>query len=241
MKKAATRNCPIRIRLIGLGVIIFSATSFAEPGGQELFEKRCVVCHELPDPGQPPLVGWERQLELMAPLARLEPNQRQEVLSYLSSHLRDAVFDASLDEDRSLFEDKCSRCHTLDRILLSPLRGEDLKHVVNRMQSRSGTDWLSDLEVERVLAYLSEAPREPMPITALSSESEPADIFEVRCSACHSLERIFGRLAEIEGTETEEFWSHTISRMRGKAPQWMPESEASQILEYLQSLESASP
>ncbi len=69
-------------------------------------------------------------------------------------------------------------------------------------------------------------------------EATPKKIFAVRCSACHSLERVFGILGE--GTDAAEFWSHTISRMRGKAPQWMPESEASQNLEYLQSISPAS-
>ena len=220
-------------------LIVFSTAWSAEPSGQKLFEKRCVACHKLPDPGHPPPVGWEQQLKFMAPLARLEATQKQDVLQYLQSHSRDAAKGASLDEDRLLFEEKCSRCHTLDRILLSPLDGEDLQHVVNRMQSRSGTDWLSDLEVERVLVYLSEAPRETMPSVALDDGSTPEQVFAVRCSACHSLERIFSSLSK--SADTAEFWSHTISRMRGKAPQWMPESEARQILEYLQSISPVAP
>ncbi len=226
--------------LVLLSLLVASSIAWsAETEGQELFEKRCAVCHKLPDPAQPPDVGWEQQLKFMAPLARLESTQKQDVLQYLQSHSRDAAKGASLDEDRLLFEEKCSRCHTLDRILLSPLDGEDLRHVVNRMQSRSGTDWLSDLEVERVLAYLSEAPRETMPTVALDDGATPEQVFAVRCSACHSLERVFSNLSE--SADTAEFWSHTISRMRGKAPQWMPESEARQILEYLQSISPVAP
>jgi len=168
----------------------------------------------------------------MAPLARLKDNQKQDILGYLLSHSRDAAIDASLDEDRTLFEEKCSRCHTLDRILLSPVQGGSLKHIVNRMQSRSGTDWLSDLEVERVLAYLSRAPRTGPP-TVFADGVAPDQIFAVRCSACHTLERVFKQLDE--STDAEEFWSHTVSRMRGKAPQWMSESEAGKILKYLRS------
>ena len=122
----------------------------------------------------------------------------------------------------------------MDRVLLSPLRGESLRHVVNRMQSRSGTDWLSDQEVEQVLAYLSEAPREAVPSASLSGDTTPAEIFAVRCSVCHTLERIFLRLGE--DTNEPAFWSHKVSRMRGKATQRMSESEAGQILEYLRSV-----
>lgn len=219
------------LSLAGL-LALSTAASPAESEGKDLFEKRCTACHKLPDPSQSPSVGWEQQLELMAPLARLKDNQKQDILGYLLSHSRDAAMDAALDEDRTLFEEKCSRCHTLDRILLSPVQGESLKHIVNRMQSRSGTDWLSDLEVERVLAYLSRAPR-TVPLTIFADYATPDQIFAARCSACHTLERVFQELDE--DMDAEEFWSHTISRMRGKAPQWMSESEAAKILEYLRS------
>lgn len=215
-------------------LIAFSTAWSAGKTGQELFEKRCVACHKLPDPALPPAVGWEQQLEAMGALGRLKKGQKEEVLAYLLSHTRAAAMNASLDEDRVLFEEKCSRCHSLDRIFLEPLQGEALQHVVSRMQSKSGTDWLSNEEVERVLAYLTSAPREATPAVELAGNATPEQIFAVRCSGCHSLERIFSKLGE--SADTTDFWSHTVSRMRGKAPQWMPESEADQILEYLQSI-----
>lgn len=212
--------------------VTFSAASGAAPDGQNLYEKRCSACHKLPDPAQPPSNGWAQQLELMAPLARLKGPQKQTVLDYLMSHSQQAAMAAALDEDRALLESKCSRCHTLDRVLLSPLRGDSLRHVVNRMQSRSGTDWLSDQDVERVLAYLDTAPREANGSAPLGSDASPAEIFDARCSACHTLERIFQKIdSDGEGPAS---WSHTVSRMREKAPQWMTEAEAGQILEYLQ-------
>ena len=213
--------------------MVENATVSAAPAdGKSLFEKRCSACHKLPDPGQPPPKGWAEQLELMAPLARLKTDQKQSVLEYLQSHSQQAAMDAALDEDRAFFEDKCGRCHTTTRVLLSPLEGESLRHVVNRMQSRSGTDWLSDQDVERVLAYLETAPHETASTAPLSGDATPADIFSARCSACHTLERIVLQLGD--NSTVADFWSHTVSRMRGKAPQWMSETEAGEILEYLQ-------
>jgi mono/diheme cytochrome c family protein len=224
---------PVTLCLLSLGIVGFSGAALAaETDGQNLFEKRCAACHKLPDLGQPPSVGWELQLEAMAPLARLKDGQKQDVLAYLLSHTRNAAMDASLDEDRILFEVKCSRCHTLDRVLLSPLEGDALGHVINRMQSRSGTDWLSDQDVERVLTYLSEAPR-MVEVTPIADDANPGQVFATRCAACHSLERVFRALDESENPT--QFWSHTVSRMQGKAPQWMSETEADQILDYLTS------
>ena len=224
--------------IIFQGVIVANSTAWvAAADGQSLFEKRCSACHKLPDPSQPPPEGWAERLELMAPLARLKKDQKQSVLDYLLSHSQQAAMAAALDEDRKLFEDKCSRCHTLDRVLLSPLRGESLRHVVNRMQSRSGTDWLSDQDVERVLTYLDTAPREATRPDPLGGDASPAEIFDVRCSVCHTLERIFQKLGD--DAEGPTAWSHTVSRMREKAPQWMTETEAGQILEYLQAARRA--
>lgn len=205
--------------------------SAAATEGQNLFEKRCSACHRLPNPDEPPSIGWEKQLTMMAPLARLKSGQKEQVLDFLMSHSRDAAMQSSLDEDRQLFEEKCSRCHTVDRVLLSPLRGESLKHVVNRMQSRSGSDWISDSDAERVLAYLETVPQNGHEDGGLGENSSPAEIFSLRCSACHTLERIFQKSGE---AGTKQAWSHTVSRMREKAPQWMTDEEAVKILEYLQ-------
>ncbi len=217
--------------------MVFSTAWAAPSDGQNLFEKRCSACHRLPDPEKPPPNGWAEKLELMAPLARLKADQRQSVLDYLLSHSQQAAMNAALDDDRELFETKCSRCHTPDRVLLSPLRGDSLRHVINRMQSRSGTDWLSDQDVERVLVYLDTVPREATRPDPLGDSANTAEIFAVRCSACHTLERIFQKLGDDPNEPTP--WSHTVSRMREKAPQWMTETEARQILKYLQAANRA--
>jgi len=170
----------------------------------------------------------------MAPLARLKKDQKQSVLDYLVSHSQQASMTAVPDEDRIVFETKCSRCHTVDCVLLSPLQGESLRHVVNRMQSRSGTDWLSYRDVERALSYLGTISHDTRSSAATNGKTAPAEIFALRCSGCHTLERAF--LSLIEAENVEDFWSHTVSRMRGKAPQWMFEADAGEILNYLRSL-----
>ena len=230
-----------RVIKILLWCVIFQgvavSVSLAQPtadAGQNLFEKRCTACHKLPDPDQPPPQGWAVQLNLMAPLARLKKDQKQSVLDYLMSHSQQASMAAVLDEDRIVFETKCGRCHTVDRVLLSPLQGDSLRHIVNRMQSRSGTDWLSDRDVERVLSYLGTISHDTGSSAETNGKTAPADIFALRCSGCHTLERVFLSLSEPENGK--DFWSHTVSRMRGKAPQWMSQADAAEILIYLRSL-----
>jgi mono/diheme cytochrome c family protein len=214
-------------------MLVFSSAWSAALDGQNLFEKRCIACHSLPDPAQPPPEGWAEKLQIMAPMARLKPPQQADILEYLLSHTRNSVAAAALDEDRVLFEEKCSRCHTLERVFLIPLTDETRKHVVYRMQARSGTGWLSDQEVEQILAYLAIAGEGVTVTQAVSPDAGGQELYFARCSACHTLERVFLRLEQ--SAPDNPPWAHTVSRMRGKAPQWMTEAEAAQILEYLQS------
>ena len=229
--------CSIKSIVISgvIAAMLLLANSIAWSAAQEgksLFEKRCIACHKLPNPGEPPPDGWEQRLEAMAPLACLKDGQKKDILEYLLSHTQQTTQAAALNEDKFLFEEKCSRCHTLDRIFLEPLTAESRRHVVARMQKRSGTSWLSDEDVERILNYLDDNVTEAKSEKLLASDATAEEIFRVRCSACHSLERAYAQLGK--GEETQNFaWAHIVSRMRGKAPQWMTEEEAAEIIKYL--------
>jgi len=224
-----------------LGLVLIAPTTWAstdaKKDGEAVFEKRCSACHQLPDPDHPPPEGWAKRLDKMAPLARLKPDQKSAVLDYLSSHVEQAAKNASLEEDKAFFEEKCSRCHSLERIFLEPLTDESRKHVISRMQAKSGTSWLSDEDVERILNYLSRAKlRAPTP-TKLGDGAGPDQIFAARCKACHSLERVFVNLDSKNGANMD--WSHVVSRMRNKAPQWMTDTEAKEVADYLKSLSAS--
>ncbi len=206
----------------------------ASVDGQSLFEKRCAACHQLPDINKPPPEGWEKRLQLMAPLAKLKSNQKAAVLEYLSAHVEESIMSASLAEDKAFFEKKCSQCHTLDRIFLEPLTDESRLHVVNRMQARSGTDLLSDEDVERILNYLSNTIFEVPTPPNVTDGADGKELFAIRCQACHTMERISFHLGKDHAMKMD--WSHIVNRMRGKAPQWMTDDESIKIAQYLQSL-----
>ena len=215
-----------------VALMLTSVSAWSQPdNGKALFEVRCAACHDLPNPAEAPPAGWSEQLELMAPLARLKDGEQQDVLTYLLEHTQQSVKMVALEEDRLFFEEKCSRCHSLQRIFLEPLTDESRRHVVARMQTRSGTDWLSDEDVGRVLNYLAVATTEIEPSAPLSADVSASEIFNVRCTGCHTLERIFTK--SIDSQDDGSAWDHVVGRMRGKAPQWMTNIEAQRILEYL--------
>ena len=65
---------------------------------------------------------------------------------------------------------------------------------------------------------------------------QSAQVFRERCSACHTLERVYLALEESQGKDKAPPWMHIVQRMREKAPEWISAQEAEQIMTYLQSL-----
>ena len=60
--------------LLGLFAEILPGTAIAGQDGKKIYEDRCGMCHDLPDPDKPPPEGkghWKEQLDLMAPNAGL--------------------------------------------------------------------------------------------------------------------------------------------------------------------------
>jgi len=219
----------------GIAFFLLSIPAYADlQEGEALFTKRCGTCHKLPDPNDPPKEGWNKRLDSMAPMAGLKKEQKKDVLEYLVYHSKDMATDAALAEDRAFFETKCSYCHGLDRVFLIPFDEESRRHVIERMQNRAGSDWLSDADAERILSYLASATPQVQSPERLDGKNGK-DILKARCTACHTLERIFVELDEYAGDA--DLWPHIVGRMRGKAPQWISEAEAESIIGYLQTLE----
>lgn len=202
--------------------------------GEAIFSKKCHSCHDLPNPEQPPDVGWEEKLKKMAAFAGLNTKQKGEVLAFLQSHSKRAVQTVSLAQDRDLFEEKCSRCHTPQRVFLVKPDDTTLRHIVARMKSFQ-TGWISDEDAERIINYIDSVFKSQEAGAVASKEAEPkspSEVFVQVCTGCHTLERIFLKL-EKEGRVD---WNHVVTRMQSKAPEWIDGQEATQILAFLQSL-----
>lgn len=202
-----------------------------ESAGEKLFEKRCGVCHKLPNPSNIPEEGWEKRLDKMARVARLKSKQKEEVLKYLLSHSKSQTMTVSLAEDLKLVEQKCTTCHSVDRVLIESLKGDKGAHIVERMKNYANPDWASEGELKRILAFLEK--NEPKSPPVLDNTLPVEKIFAARCSVCHSLERVYDKLRT---GVSSDYFSHVIARMQSKAPQWVQEDEARLIHDYLNDL-----
>lgn len=70
-------------------------------------------------------------------------------------------------------------------------------------------------------------PAAPPPAPAVSPAVEGKALFEVKCSACHGLDRATTR------TETKEKWAEIVKTMQGKKADWITDADAAKIVEFL--------
>jgi len=227
-KRQAGPGCCAIILAILSSQALFAAD---ESTGQALFEERCHQCHEQPDPAQPPDDGWKVRLDKMGVFARLKDKQKADVLAYLLSHSQDQSKKDILADDAVLLKDKCTVCHSMGRIVLEGLKGDAGKHILDRMQSYAGSNNITDDELNRILTYLQDSTDLAKPERV--ETSDPAELLNARCTACHSLERVFAKLRTEDSSDTT--WTHIISRMRGKAPEWVTADEAKILADYISS------
>ncbi len=236
--EAGSRSLGRRSRLLLVGccvaLLCSSAVQAGITEGEATFNRKCNSCHKLPDPSDPPDVGWTRKLKKMAIFAGLKSKQKADVLAFLQSHSKSVTQTASLAQDRALFEQKCSRCHTPERVFLAMPDTNTLRHIVERMRSFQSA-WISEVDAERIVNYIASAvasKQTELVDVILTAPESPTDVFVQRCTGCHTLERIFLKLEK----EGKVDWNHVVARMEQKAPEWIDSEEAELILAFLETL-----
>ena len=212
---------------LALGMLACGTLRAAEPVPQLDLDRRCGQCHDAS--GDLTTDRWLQRLKELGPIDKLTPEQQKEALGLLRHHGWEINEIVQMAADRNLFEEKCSLCHSADRAFIRKLTSDERRVTLERMRARA-PDWISETQLQTILAFLERgAPGVPKPEHKLVS-AEPVDVFRVRCSACHTLERAFLYL-ETHRDETQ--WPPLVERMRQKAPEWISESEAALITTYL--------
>ncbi|MDH3716244.1 MAG: cytochrome c [Gammaproteobacteria bacterium] len=143
-----------------------------------------------------------------------------------------AAEQSTVTEEERLFETRCGLCHPSQRIFLVELTPEQRRHVVLRMRERweGGAAWLSDEEIDQILAYVEKrvaSGAAPQP----DSEKPAKELFRERCSGCHELDRVYAQIKQER--DKAAAWLHVVTRMRAKAPDWISEADAQRIVDYL--------
>lgn len=82
-----------------------------------------------------------------------------------------------------------------------------------------------------------EAPKQEAPPPAAPAAAAPAaggaadgkSLFDQKCSVCHGLDRATAR------SESKEKWAEIVKTMQGKKADWISDTEAQKIVDYLAS------
>jgi mono/diheme cytochrome c family protein len=207
----------------------------AEEVGEGFFRARCSQCHEVSELGELSAEEWVRRLTALRQDPGPTSDAQPDLLAYLVEHSRKAETMISMVEEKRLFEQSCGKCHPSARIFMMTLSPEQRRHVIRRMREHwdVGASWITTQDAERILAYVEQT-------IANGKQPEPGDIaggskqvFRERCATCHNLERVYRQVGQERGKAAA--WVHMVNRMRAKAPEWISEQEAQQIVDYLRS------
>lgn len=129
----------------------------------------------------------------------------------------------NVDIGRRIVQQKCSTCHSLEKVYASAKTEADWRGYVSRMRMKDPTI-VNDREALEAVGYL---------VKNLGIDEMKMDIqvgmriILEKCHKCHTLERIF----TVKMTQGE--WAQTIEKMRSFDPFLLNDSEARHVNYYL--------
>lgn len=139
-----------------------------------------------------------------------------------------------LNQAAATMQQRCSRCHNLDRVVSAVKDGPGWLTTVARMQARPGSG-LSDEDASLIVSYLtSQAAPGGSGIDA--SLKVARALVDQRCSRCHTLDRVY------QTEQSPQEWRATVTRMVSHAagsPGALQPGEDEQIISFLSSTQTA--
>ncbi|WP_162532347.1 hypothetical protein [Candidatus Scalindua japonica] len=126
-----------------------------------------------------------------------------------------------------LYESKCSKCHSLERIFADPKTAEEWQSCVARMIAKSSS-WITREEGNQIITEILGSKEGITGSFPKKKEYDDARLLFIdRCTACHCVDRVL--LADKTGEE----WQETVTRMRDNAPELFLDEDLPVIIEYL--------
>ncbi|KAA0242484.1 MAG: hypothetical protein DYG83_05500 [Candidatus Brocadia sp. AMX2] len=126
-----------------------------------------------------------------------------------------------------LYEEKCSKCHTLERVFAEPKTKNEWRICITRMMGKNPL-WITAEEGALIIDEIVNGRKDT--IVATSQTKKYADVqvlFIDRCTRCHTVNRV------LKQNKTREEWQETILRMRDNAPELFLDEDIPILTEYL--------
>ena len=129
----------------------------------DLMQKRCSKCHNLDRVvgARKDARGWTRTVNRMQAMLNsgISATDVRTIVSYLASQNQPAgsAAEATLEVGRALVDQRCGRCHSLDRVYKTAQTPEEWRSIVTRMVSYAAGSGgaLQPGEDQQIIAYLS--------------------------------------------------------------------------------------
>ena len=126
-----------------------------------------------------------------------------------------------------LYEEKCSKCHSLDRVFVDTKTKSEWQQCVTEMIKKNPS-WISSEEGAHIVDEIVMSKDEvvtPMPVKKKFANARL--LFIDRCTRCHSSHRILSENKNREG------WEETVLRMRDNAPELFNDEDLPVIVDLL--------
>lgn len=246
------------LRAVGAPVRYISLASYDRSKlnldvGRKLLEVKCQKCHTLERVFTAVKTEdkWTKTVNQMVFRdPSIEDDEAAQIIFYLSNarsvlETKRAMMLAGM----TLSDQKCGRCHTLERVYLKKRTKEQWSGIVNQMAAIEPM-WISSDEAETIKQYLyaAHSAEEIRAVRAAVMKEEavtprltvglpPEDFFLTKCTACHAPDRIF-RKSESFMSDREK-WNTVVERMIENGAE-LDDREKEMILDYLVTLKSTS-
>ena len=136
-----------------------------------------------------------------------------------------------LDENlgRQVVNQKCNKCHTLERVYRAVKSEEGWTSTINRMASLDAPN-ISSFDIKQSIHFLTNRQK------SLKDKDESKlnqafgkTIMETKCTSCHALERI------VQAKKGKEKWTKTVNRMikHSGNPEYLTKKGRQELIEYL--------
>lgn len=126
-----------------------------------------------------------------------------------------------------LYEEKCSKCHTLERVFAEHKTENEWRICIAKMIQKNPL-WITETEEVQITdEILGKRNDIVIPYPQKKKYADTQLLFIDRCTKCHTASRI------LKENKTEEEWKETILRMRDNAPELFYEEDIAVLTEYL--------
>jgi len=149
-------------------------------------------------------------------------------LKYVSlAEFDEKILDQNLGQQ--VVNQKCSKCHTLERVYRAFKSEDGWTSTINRMASLDAPN-ISSFDIKQAIHFL--IIRQKLLISEdenTLNEAIGKSIIETKCTSCHELDRV------IQARKTKDEWDGTVNRMIEYSgdSEYLTNNEQNKLIEYL--------